>query len=61
MVEALNKILENALMKVYNAQRNDRDVRVPTVLWAYITTCKKLTGKTPFRLVYGIEAVMPME
>lgn len=31
------------------------------VLWAYQTTCKKLTGKTPFRLVYGIEAVMAME
>jgi hypothetical protein len=25
------------------------------------TTSKKLTGKTPFRLVYGKEAVMPME
>ena len=24
-------------------------------------TCKKLTGQTHFRLVYGIEAVMPME
>ena len=24
-------------------------------------TCKKLTGKTPFRLVYGMEVVMPME
>ena len=24
-------------------------------------TCKKLTGQTPFRLVYGIEVVMPME
>ena len=24
-------------------------------------TCKKLTGQTPFRLVYGREAVMPME
>ena len=25
------------------------------------TTCKKLTGHTPFSLVYGQEAVMPME
>ena len=24
-------------------------------------TCKKLTGQTPFRLVYGVEAVIPME
>ena len=31
------------------------------MLWAYRTTCKKLTGHTPFRLAYGQEAVMPME
>ena len=48
-------------MKICNAQRNDWDVRIPVVLWAYKTTCKKLTGKTPFILVYGIEVVMPME
>jgi len=30
-------------------------------VWAYRTTCKKLTGRTLFRLVYGIEAIMPME
>lgn len=36
-------------------------MHVPTVLWAYITTCKKLTGQTLFRLVYGVEAVMSME
>jgi hypothetical protein len=31
------------------------------VLWAYRTTCKKLTMQTPFKLVYGLEAVVPME
>ena len=48
-------------MKVCNVNRNDWDLRILVVLWAYITTCKKLTGHTPFRLVYGQEAIMPME
>ena len=59
-VEAFNKILEQALTKVCNADRSDWDVRVLLVLWAYHTTCKKLTGKTPFQMVYGKEAIMPM-
>jgi hypothetical protein len=31
------------------------------VLWAYRTTCKKVTMKTPFKLVYGLVEVVPME
>ena len=42
-------------------RRDDWDQKVSAVLWAYITTCKRQTGSTPFRLFYGQEAVIPME
>eukprot|EP00253_Pinus_taeda_P018727 PITA_18727 len=60
-IEAFNKILETTLTKVCNTQRSDWDLRVPVVLWAYRTTCKKLMRHTAFRLVYGMEVVIPME
>jgi transposase InsO family protein len=60
-IEAFNKILETMLTKICSVKKYDWDLRIPSVLWAYKTTCKRLTTHTPFNLVYGLEAVVPME
>jgi hypothetical protein len=61
IVEDFNKILETTLKNICSVYIDHWDLRVPTMLWAYRTTCIKLKMQTPFKLVYGLEAVVTMK
>ena len=41
--------------------RKDWVARLPKALWAYRTAWKSTIGFTPFELLYGKTAVMPIE
>ena len=60
MIEAFNKILTRGLTKICNTDKDDWDEKIPAVLWAYRIAYKRSTDQTPFRLVYGKEAVVPL-
>jgi len=47
-VEAFNKILDKGPTKICSADRDDWDERIPTTLWAYCTTTKRLHKYTRF-------------
>ena len=53
------------LLKIIKARLDDVKgawpEEFPNVLWAYRTTVRTPTGKTPFRLTYGTEAVISVK
>ena len=61
LAESTNKTLQNILKKIVNENRTDWDTKLHSALWAYRTSYKTSIQSTPFRLAYGLEAVMPME
>nr|XP_009784597.1 PREDICTED: uncharacterized protein LOC104232998 [Nicotiana sylvestris] len=59
--ESINKtIIQNLKKRLTDAKRKWKEI-LPEVLWAYRTTSKSSTGATPFSLVYGAEALIPVE
>ncbi|XP_031099666.1 uncharacterized protein LOC116003865 [Ipomoea triloba] len=60
-VENANRtILDGLKKKLFDAGRSWAD-ELPYVLWAYRTTPREATKETPFALVYGAEARLPIE
>ena len=59
--ERVNETLVNILRKTVMNSKRDWDVKLTMALWAYCTTFKVTTQATPFSLVYGLEATLPIE
>ena len=59
--KATNKTIISILNKIVIKNHRDWHEHLPYALWAYRTSIRVPTGATPFSLVYGAEAVMPLE
>ncbi|XP_025664473.1 uncharacterized protein [Arachis hypogaea] len=59
-VESANKIIVKGLKKRLDEAKGLWADELGSVLWSYQTTPQTSTG-TPFRLTYGVEAVIPVE
>ena len=57
----VNKVIMSGLKKSLDDAKGKWVEELPHVLWAYRTTPCRSTGKTPFSMSYGAEAVIPIE
>ena len=59
------EVTSRTLLKIIKAKLEDAKgawpEELPNVLWAYRTIARTPTGETPFKLTYGIEAVILIE
>ena len=64
-VNGQTEVTNRTLLKIIKTKMDDAKgawpEELPNVLWAYRTTAKTPTGETPFKLTYGIEAVILVE
>eukprot|EP00253_Pinus_taeda_P024853 PITA_24853 len=60
-VEVVNGLLKTMIRRLVGNHKANWNRILYSVLWAYRTSIKTPTGSTPFQLVYGLEAVLPIE
>ena len=61
LAERTNKTLCTTLTKVVSKSRSDWAEKLHSVLWAYQITYKTAIGVTPFELVFGLNAITPLD
>ncbi|XP_012850074.1 PREDICTED: uncharacterized protein LOC105969843 [Erythranthe guttata] len=60
-VEVVNRVIIESIKKRLDRAKGNWVDELHSVLWAYRTSPKEATGETPFSLVHGSEAVIPLE
>eukprot|EP00253_Pinus_taeda_P004997 PITA_04997 len=60
-VEVVNKVLVTMLQRTIGMHKSNWHLMLFSALWAYRTLVKDATGFTPFQLVYGLDATLPIE
>jgi transposase InsO family protein len=60
-VKSVNKVLKTMLQCTVNKHKTNWHHMLFSSLWVYRTIVKTATGFTPFHLVHGIEATLPIE
>ncbi|XP_016173643.1 uncharacterized protein LOC107616163 [Arachis ipaensis] len=60
-VEFANKVILLGLKKRLDNKKGVWADELASVLWSYRTTEQSSTGETPFRLTFGVDAVIPVE
>ena len=59
--ESKNKILKMVLTKIVSESKTDWELKLHFVVWAYRVAYKMTIGTTPFNMVYGLDAILPLE
>nr|XP_025617259.1 uncharacterized protein LOC112709589 [Arachis hypogaea] len=60
-VESANKVILSGLKRRLDNKKGAWADELASVLWSYRTTEQSSTKETPFRLTYGVDAVIPVE
>ncbi|GAU22857.1 hypothetical protein TSUD_282240 [Trifolium subterraneum] len=59
--ESTNKVILRALKRRISLKQESWVEHLPAILWSYHTTPQSSTGEPPFTMVYGADAIIPME
>jgi hypothetical protein len=59
--EAAHKVILKAIKRKLKTRARNWAEPLPEILWAYHTTVQTSTGETPFKMVYGADAMIPVQ